>query len=114
MYIQRTWTITTPLRVTEGVSPPRAVLDTLYLNQGRDYDATNASGDGKPNGIHYHGSEHGEVVWLGFPLYYFEPDQARALVHRVMTVFGYPPVAPLHATRRAAGAGRAPDLAGDP
>jgi hypothetical protein len=92
------WHVASPLRITESGFP---VVDTLYLFQAQALDLTNAGSDGKPNALHYRGSEHGEVVWLGFPLHFFEVDQARALVHRALTVLG---VAPQAAAR--AGAGR--------
>jgi hypothetical protein len=75
-------------------------MDTLYLLQARNYTGNGASGtngsfsDGMPNALHYHGSEHGEVVWFGFPLYYFELDQARQAVATVMRVLGVAPSAP--------------------
>lgn len=88
-WIAQTWNIGAPMQGIEGAGAgASAVVDTLYLFQSELYDPTNQGTDGKPNAIHYHGSQHGEVVWLGFPLYYFEPDQARTLVRRVMSVFG--------------------------
>lgn len=92
------WHVASPLRVTEGGFP---VVDTLYLFQAQVLDPTSGGSDGKPNALHYRGSEHGEVVWLGFPLYYFELEQARTLVHRALTVLGVPPQA-----NARAGAGR--------
>ncbi len=84
-HVHLTWHVATPLRVSEGDQP---VVDTLYLFQAELLDMTATSFDGKPNGLHYHGTQHGQVVWLGFPLYYFEIEQARTLVHRVLSVLG--------------------------
>ena len=48
------------------------------------------SADGRPNAVDYYGSQHGEVVWFGFPLYYFEPAQARLVTQTVLTNLGVP------------------------
>jgi len=107
--INQTWYVSRPLFVTEGQGAMTAsVLDTLYLLQARDYslDGGGALSDGKPDAIDYHGSDNGEVVWLGFPLYDFELDQARQLVRTVLGVLGVAPrsaalhVGPGHATVR--------------
>ncbi len=93
-----TWVITKPLFVTEGGGADfRSVLDTLYLCQAREYDPNSARippSDGFPNAVHYYGEQHGELVWFGFPLYFFERDQARLVVHKVLTNFGLTPAAP--------------------
>jgi hypothetical protein len=89
-----TFYISKPLEIAEGAPGARVpVADTLYLLQARSLNLT-ATGlsDGKPNGIHYYGSEHGEVVWLGFPLYHFERSQARELVTTVLRVLGIEPL----------------------
>jgi hypothetical protein len=89
--INLTWYVAKPLRITEQ---SESVLDTLYLLQARGYTGAggNASlSDGMPNAVYYHGSEHGPVVWFGFPLYFFERDQARQAVAKVLTVLGVPP-----------------------
>jgi hypothetical protein len=96
--INLTWVITKPLFVTEGSgNRTESVLDTLYLCQARVFDPDHVAvppSDGFPNAVDYHGSEHGEVVWFGFPLYYFERDQARQVVQAVMRVFGIAPLPP--------------------
>ena len=92
--INLTWYVSKPLRILEG---EESALDTLYLVQARGYTGNggNASmSDGMPNAVYYHGSEHGPVVWFGFPLYFFERDQARQAVATVMRVFGVEPDAP--------------------
>ncbi len=93
-----TWVITRPLFVTEGAGATfRSVMDTLYLNQAREYDPNSTRippSDGFPNAVHYYGSQHGEVVWMGFPLYFFERDQARLVVHKVLTNFNLTPATP--------------------
>jgi hypothetical protein len=111
VFIKQGWTVSLPLNALEGGAP---VLDTLYLHQGRDLALGNVNSDGRPDALHYHGAQHGELVWLGFPLHYFERDQARALVHRVMQQFGLPVDFAGAVTRSAPGAGRAPLVRGDP
>ena len=88
--------------------PRHAVLDTLYLLQARDYSGVDsgALSDGRPNAIHYYGSEHGEVVWFGFPLHSFHHDEARAAVRSVMRVLGVEPSP--EAARRGPGVSRSP------
>lgn len=89
--INLTWYISRPLQEPElaGQAP---VLDTLYLCQARDFDLSGFGSDGRPNGIHYYGPGHGEVVWLGFPLHYFELDQVRQLVRTALNVLGVSPL----------------------
>ena len=96
--INLTWYISKPLRITEGTGDATvSVLDTLYLLQARNFTGDGTTGsnsslsDGLPNAVYYHGSEHGEVVWFGFPIYYFEHDQARQAVATVLRVLGVPP-----------------------
>ncbi|MEP7028368.1 MAG: hypothetical protein ABI960_07225 [Candidatus Eisenbacteria bacterium] len=96
--VNLTWYVSRPLAITEGVGLAQvSVLDTLYLLQARNYTGDGTSGtnssfsDGLPNAVYYHGSEHGPVVWFGFPLYYFELDQARQAVSTVLRVLGVPP-----------------------
>jgi hypothetical protein len=111
--INQTWYISKPLVITEGSGDARrAVLDTLYLLQARDYsgDGSGALSDGMPNAIHYYGGDNGELVWFGFPLHSFHRDEARAAVRAVMRVLGVEPT-PEAARRgptgpRAAGSGR--------
>jgi len=89
--INLTWYISKPLRVIEN---GESVMDTLYLLQARGYTGNggNASAsDAMPNAIYYHGSEHGPVVWFGFPMYFFERDQARQAVATVLRVLGVEP-----------------------
>jgi hypothetical protein len=94
--INLTWEITKPLIVTEGTGHrAESVLDTLYLCQALLFDPNEVQvppSDGFPNAVDYHGSEHGEVVWFGFPLYVFEREQARQVVQTVMRVFGIAPL----------------------
>jgi hypothetical protein len=96
--VAKTNVITQPLFVTEGTGAAlQSVADTLYLCQALQYDPNDVNvpaSDGLPNAIDYHGSEHGEVVWFGFPLYVFEPDQARQCAHTVLTHLGVVPAAP--------------------
>jgi hypothetical protein len=93
--INQTWYISRPLTIVEGPADV-PVLDTLYLLQSRDYsgDGIGALADALPNAVCYHGSESSEIVWLGFPLYYFEPDQARQLVRVVLRNLGLSPRTP--------------------
>jgi hypothetical protein len=94
----QTFIISKPNFITEGSGASfRSVLDTLYLCQARLLDLNSVQvppSDGRPNAVHYYGSEHGDVVWMGFPLYIFEPDQAREVVRKVMEVFGVPQATP--------------------
>jgi hypothetical protein len=75
-------------------------MDTLYLLQSKFYDPNRISippSDGFPNAIHYYGTENGpgsELVWFGFPLYIFEPEQARQVVRSVMRNLGVAPAPP--------------------
>ncbi|MGH7724953.1 MAG: hypothetical protein ACREOU_05945 [Candidatus Eiseniibacteriota bacterium] len=105
-----TWVIKQPLHVQEGGSP---VADTLYLCAAKEYDplglATPGS-DGFPNAIHYYGSENGQVVWMGFPLYFFELTQARQVAANVMEVFGIEPLPP--GVKRGAGSAHTQEIAG--
>ena len=92
--VNLTWVITQPMFVTEADT---AVLDTLYLCQARLYDPNHVqvpASDGDPNAVYYYGREHGKLVWFGFPLYYFELDQARQVTAIVLGNLGlYPTVA---------------------
>ncbi len=105
-----TWVITQPLSVTEGTGRrTESVLDTLYLCQARAFDPEHLrspASDGFPNAVAYHGSEHGEVVWFGFPLYRFELEQARQVVRVVMREFGIDPLPA--SVRQGAGAAEPP------
>jgi hypothetical protein len=96
--INLTWYISQPLSIVEGTGAATAsVLDTLYLLQARNYTGSGGTAsfdDGFPNAVYYHGAEHGPVVWFGFPLYYFEHDQARQAVSTVLRVLGVEPNAP--------------------
>ena len=42
--------------------------------------------------LHDHGSGHGEAVWFGFPMHFFEPDQAREVARVAMRVLGIQPL----------------------
>jgi len=92
--VSQTFVITKPNFVTEGSGASfRSVLDTLYLCQAFQYDPNDARvppTDGRPNAVDYYGSQHGEVVWFGFPLYYFELDQARTVTSIVLKNLGVP------------------------
>jgi hypothetical protein len=91
--INQTWYVSKPMDVVED---GESALDTLYLVQARDYSGDGHGGrsDGKPNGLFYHGKDNPELVWLGFPLTYFEPDASRALVRAVLRNLGLTPVRP--------------------
>ncbi len=110
--IPLTWVISKPLAVVEN---GESVLDTLYLNQARTYDPTGVMiprSDGFPNAVHYHGANHGEIVWFGFPLYFFESAQGREVVRVTMRALGIEPQAA--AERRGVGtAHSAPVVVGD-
>ena len=84
-YLNQTWHIPMAMRVVEN---GESVTDTLYLYQAENFDPGTAVNvpDGKPNAIHWHGASHGPLVWLGFPLYYFHVDEARAMVHKTIEV----------------------------
>ena len=108
--VNLTWVISAPLSIVEGTGRNSySVLDTLYLCGARRPDPDHVlvpPSDGFPNAVDYHGSEHGEVVWFGFPLYYFERSQARQVVATVMRAFG---IAPLPAgVRQGPGAAEPP------
>jgi len=88
--INGTWYVSKPLRIIEDDEP---ALDTLYLVQAREFsgDGRGAFSDGQPNGVFYHGKDNPGIVWLGFPLTYFEPDASRALVRVVLRNLGLTP-----------------------
>jgi hypothetical protein len=90
----QTFVITKPNFITEGSGANvRSVMDTLYLCQAITYDPGDVrvpASDGRPNAVDYYGSDHGEVVWFGFPLYDFELDQARTVTSIVLTNLGVP------------------------
>ncbi len=95
--VNLTWYISKPLALSEGTGAARIpALDTLYLLQARNYTGDGTTGsnssfsDGLPNAVYYHGSDNGPVVWFGFPMYFFEPEQARQAVKTVLTVLGVP------------------------
>jgi hypothetical protein len=80
-----TWIVSQPNLILEGGVP---VVDTLYLAQWYAYDPTAPA---FPNALHYHGANHGEVVWFGFPMHFFEVEQAREVARVAMRVFGIQP-----------------------
>jgi hypothetical protein len=90
-----TWLIRQPNTITTGPPAFAPTLDTLYLFQSPTYDPTPASPeDGRPNAVHYHGTDNGpgsQLVWFGFPLHFFEREQVRTVVERVMTNLGVVP-----------------------
>jgi len=94
--VRNTFVITKPLFTVEGSGASfGSVMDTLYLCQAALFDPNHTQvppSDGFPNAIHYYGSEHGEVVWFGFPLYYFELSQARQVTAKVLEVLGLSPL----------------------
>jgi hypothetical protein len=100
--INLTWVITKPNFVTEGVGDAfQSVIDTLYLCQARSYDPDQLQvppSDGFPNATFYHGSQHGELVWFGFPLHFFERDQARQVTRIVLRNLGLTPTLAAHPT----------------
>lgn len=70
-------------------------LDTLYLYQALTCDPAGRNRpDGKPTALHYHGDEHGAVVWMGFPLYVFEREQGRQVVRSTLRNLGLGEVPP--------------------
>jgi hypothetical protein len=93
--VNLTWVVTQPLFVTEGTGAAfQSSLDTLYLCQARTFDLEHVQippSDGFPNALFYHGSDQGKLVWFGFPLYYFELDQARAATRVVLRNLGLTP-----------------------
>ena len=96
-----TWVISEPNRITGGPPGFEPTLDTLYLHQARDYDPNRSLApyetDGYPNAVHYYGTDNGpgsQLVWFGFPLHYFEQEQAREVVRLVLKNFGIHPTAP--------------------
>jgi hypothetical protein len=107
--------IASPLELLAGSGKKTtSTADTLYLCQARVFtlDIGEASSDGKPNAIWYHGGDQGDVVWFGFPLDRFEIDQVRQVVGAVMRNFG---IAPLPAgVREGPGAAERPDITGEP
>lgn len=58
--------------------PFYSTLDTLYETVG------GASGTGRPVMTLYHGAEHGQVLFSGFPLWYFRRSQAIELTDFVL------------------------------
>lgn len=95
--INQTWYVSQPLVATEGEGAAAgSIVDTLYLLQARDYglDGAGARSDGCPNALDIHPSTSGEIVWFGFPLHYFELDQARQAVTTVLRNLGVPLRAP--------------------
>ena len=97
--INGSFAITLPNQITAGPPNFQPVMDTLYIFQARQYDPTHiyGVGDGAPNAVHYYGTENGpgsELVWLGFPIHFFEREQVRTLVNAVMRNLGEDPVPP--------------------
>jgi hypothetical protein len=94
--VRNTYVITKPLFNVEGSGASfGSVMDTLYLSQCRLFDPGHLQippADGFPNAVHYYGTDHGQVVWFGFPLYYFELSQARQVTAKVLTVLGLTPL----------------------
>jgi hypothetical protein len=93
--INLTWIIDQPLFVTEGTGAGfHSTLDTLYLCQAKVYDPNHVQtppSDGFPNAIDYHGEDNGEVVWFGFPMYFFDLDKARTVAGIVLRNLGEVP-----------------------
>jgi hypothetical protein len=101
-----TWVISEPNFITSGPPHYEPRVDTLYLHQAREYDPHHVyepyETDGYPNAIHYHGDDNGpgsQLVWFGFPLHYFDQEQARQVVREVMRNFGIQPLAPVPTAR---------------
>ena len=90
--VNLTWCINQPLFVTEGTGANfQSTLDTLYLFQAKTLDLNHVQvppSDGFPNAVYYHGADNGSLVWMGFPLYFFELDQARTVAEIVLRNFG--------------------------
>jgi hypothetical protein len=96
------WVIRQANQITSGPPNYFPQLDTLYLNQARQYDPNmqygEASSDGFPNAIAYWGPDNGpgsRLVWMGFALHYFERSQVTLVVEKVMNFMGIPKVQPL-------------------
>jgi hypothetical protein len=90
-----TYVVTQPLFVTEAVGGQAVpVLDTLFINGALFYDANRTRippSDGFPNALHYRGSDHGELVWFGFPMHFFPQDDARTTARIVLENLGLTP-----------------------
>jgi len=98
--------ISEPNFITSGPPHYEPRVDTLYLHQAREYDPHHVydpyETDGYPNAIHYYGVDNGpgsQLVWFGFPLHYFDQEQARQVVREVMRNFGIQPLAPVPTAR---------------
>jgi hypothetical protein len=96
--VSSTWVIHRPLWITDGSPTFTPSLDTLYTYEARTPDPDHVYApldvDGYPNAVFYHGEENGpgsQLVWFGFPLHYFEREQARTVVQSVMRNFGIMP-----------------------
>jgi hypothetical protein len=95
-----TWVLHAPNTITGPGPAFEPEMDTLYVYQARTPDPGHVFApydtDGYPNAVHYHGPDNGpgsQLVWLGFPLHFFEREQARAIVRAVMRNFGIQPQA---------------------
>ncbi len=99
--VNQTWVIKLANQITSGPPSFTPTMDTLYLHQARQYDPTGIyqpnSADGYPNAVHYYGTDNGpnsQLVWFGFPLHFFERDQVKTVVAKVMQNFGIPTAPP--------------------
>jgi hypothetical protein len=65
-------------------------VDTLYLYRANQYmlDPGPTNTDGKPMWLHYWGDLHGEVSWVGAPIWNFERTQLQQVMDRVLGRFG--------------------------
>jgi len=81
------------LYFAEYLTRPNAILepmsgvpgDSLYSTLDTLYETVSGpSGTGRPVMTHYHGSEHGPVVFSGFPLWYFRRSHAIELTDFVL------------------------------
>ena len=93
-----TYVITQPLFITEGVGTATIpVFDTLFINGAHTYDANRTRippSDGFPNAVYYHGTQHGKLVWFGFPMHYFDRELARQTARIVLRNLDLQPVPP--------------------
>lgn len=91
-----TYIITQPNFITETIGGQAVpVLDTLFINGANFYDANRTRippSDGFPNAVYYRGSDHGKLVWFGFPMHFFPLEDARLTTRIVLGNLGLSPV----------------------
>ena len=74
-------TITQRIETAPGVFTEQPMLDTLYST------TSGAIGPNKPIMTLYHGPENAPVVFSGFPLWYFQREQAIGIADFVLGTF---------------------------